>query len=175
MDGRRGRKEKVKELLMSEPDADMENADWRKWECAAPFHSSLNKVQRDFRASALVLWKAFFSGPSPALAPAQFRLHTWHSEREASGQGRSGRAGKGGRGERESKREKERESCKSESEKQNKGRIGQKGDERGCRLWQENQHLQCPKQSGPVRFWGEIVVTPHCSLQMDFLWEEGAW
>ena len=86
---------------MSEPDADMENAEWRKWESAAPFHSSLNKVQRDFRASALVLWKAFFSRPSPALAPAQFRLHTWHSEREASGQGRSGRAGIGGRGERE--------------------------------------------------------------------------
>lgn len=67
--------------------------------------------------------KLFFSGPSPALAPAQFRLHTWHSEREASGQGRSGRAGRGGRGE----RERELQKWKWETERgENRTKRGQK-------------------------------------------------
>ena len=85
-----------------------------------------------FQRLSLVLWKALLVA-QPCLAPAQFRLHTWHSEREAnpSGQPRSGRAGRGGRGERE--REVMQTESESGTERQSR-RESEKRDETGCRL-----------------------------------------
>ena len=88
-----------------------------------------------FQRLTLVLWKALLVA-RPCLALPQFRLHMWHTEREAnpSGQPRSGRAGRG-----EGARGKgvARAVMQSESElgteRQNR-RKSEKRDETGCRL-----------------------------------------
>lgn len=67
--------------------------------CSPPFHSSLNRAQRDMRLS-LVLWKALLVA-QPCLALPQFRLHTWHSERGANPSSHAATLRGGGEGGRE--------------------------------------------------------------------------
>lgn len=74
------------------------------------------------------LMESFFSlGPAlPWLLHSLGYIRGTVRERPAARDAQGGQGEGGG--------ERERESCKSESEKQNEGRIGQKGDKRSCRL-----------------------------------------
>lgn len=136
-------------MLKSEVAAEMDNTGWNeavqrgKWECAAPISFLTEQGPGRLQRLRLILWKAFLVA-HPCLAVPQFRLHTWHSEREREREGgqtlqpatlREGGDGWGMQTESE-----------SGTETHNRRQL-QKRDKVGRRLWQGNKHLECPKKS----------------------------
>lgn len=109
---------------LSENEAGLE----RRMRMCSPISFLTEQGPERLQRLSLVLWKAFLVA-QPCLAPAQFRLHTWHSEREANprGQPHSGRARREGEGEKE-RREREREEGDRTGENQ------RKRDETSCGL-----------------------------------------
>lgn len=101
---------------LSENEAGLE----RRMRMCSPISFLTEQGPERLQRLSLVLWKAFLVA-QPCLAPAQFRLHTWHSEREANprGQPHSGRARREGEGEKE-RREREREEGDRTGENQRK-------------------------------------------------------